>query len=65
MPIWTDRPPMLEIGGDRFANIGGQWKEALAPTFSAHAQLSTIPIDVVQHQPDDLAGSQPEPRQKQ
>nr|WP_238328162.1 hypothetical protein [Paraburkholderia mimosarum] len=64
MPIWTSRPPTLEIGYDPFTNISGQWEKTLAPTFSAHTQLSTIPIDVVQRQSDDLAGAQPEPRQK-
>jgi hypothetical protein len=57
VPIWTGRTPALEIGGDRLAHIGGQWQETLAATLATHTQLSAVPVDVVQRQPDYLAGS--------
>jgi hypothetical protein len=57
MPVWTRGTPMPEIGGDRLAHVGGQWQETLPSALATHTQLSAVPIDVVQRQPDDLAGS--------
>jgi hypothetical protein len=57
MSIWTGGTPALKIGGNRLAHVGGQWQEALPPTFATHTQLGAVPVNVVQRQPDDLAGS--------
>src|ERR1700759_4587358 len=57
MPVWTRGTPMPEISGDRLAHVGGQWQDTLPSALATHAQLSVVPVDVVQRQPDDLAGS--------
>jgi len=56
---------MLQIRGDGGANIGGQRQQALPSALAANAQLRPVPVDVVQSQPDDLAGAQSQARQKQ
>jgi hypothetical protein len=48
VPVLAGRPPMLKIGSDRLPGIGGQWQQALPPAFATHAQLSAIPVDVIQ-----------------
>ena len=62
VPIWTGRTPALEISGDRLTHVGGQWQETLPATLATHTQLSAVPVDVVQRQPDDLAGSKSQSR---
>src|SRR5208283_4200259 len=57
VPVRAGGPSMLEIGGDRRTYIGGQWQQALPPAFATHPQLSAVPVDVVQCQPDDLASA--------
>jgi hypothetical protein len=48
---------MLEIGGDRLTHVGGQWQETLPSTLTVHAQLRVVPVEIIQRQPDDLAGA--------
>ena len=51
--------------GGVLANVGGQRQQALSSALAANAQLRLVPVNVVQCQPDDLAGAQSEARQKQ
>ena len=47
--------------GDRLTGIGGQREPLAAVTLAAHGELPGSPVDVVQAQRGDLAGTQPEP----
>jgi len=64
MPVYAGRPAVLQIRGDGSADIGGQRQQALPSTLAANAQMCLVPVDVVQCQPDDLAGAQSEARQQ-
>lgn len=61
----TGRPPVLEVIGDRFADLC--WQRELGPpaSFAVHRKVPTFPIDVVQRQRDDFACPQSEPRQQE
>ena len=65
VPVLAGRPAVLQIRGDGSADIGGQRQQALPAALAADAQLRLVPVDIVQRQPDDLAGAQSQARQKQ
>jgi hypothetical protein len=65
VPVLAGRPTVLQIRGDRSADVDGQRHQALPSTLATNPQLRLVPVDVVQCQPDDLAGAQSQPRQKQ
>jgi len=65
VPVLAGRPAVMQVRGDGGADIGRQRQQALPAALAADAQLRLVPIDIVQRQPDDLAGPQPQARQKQ
>ena len=44
------RPPALQIGGDRLADVGRQRQPVLAGALAAHHQLAGAPVDVIEPQ---------------
>ena len=52
---------MLEVFGQRGANLLGQGQHPLAAAFaSAQAELACLPVQVIQFKGGDLAGAQAE-----
>jgi hypothetical protein len=52
---------LAQPGGDRGAHVGRQ-RQLLGPVAFAHdGELAVAPVDVVQSEPGDLTGAQPEP----
>jgi hypothetical protein len=65
MAVFAHWAALLQIRSYSNAYVGWQWQQALPSALAANAQLRLDPIDVVKSQPDDLAGAQSKPRQKQ
>jgi hypothetical protein len=59
VPVLAGRSAALQVRGDGGADIGRQWQQTLPAALAANTQLRLVPIDIVQRQPDDLAGPQP------
>ena len=56
------RPPVLQVGNDRLADIGGQRQSFGASSLAGDPKLAGAPVDVIEPERGDLAGAQPQPR---
>jgi hypothetical protein len=54
----TNGTAVAYIDGQRFAEILRQWQTLNTCSFSMNDDLSTLPIQIVQHERTDLAGTQ-------
>ena len=59
------RPPIAQIGGKCLTDIHRQWESSGTATFTPYAQQPRMPIDILQAEVDDFAGSQPQTREQQ
>jgi hypothetical protein len=55
---------LLQVGGDRRADVGWQGQAVLGAGLAAHNDLAGAPVDVVEAKRGDLGGAQPEPHQQ-
>ena len=58
MTAGTARTASAQVDCDSFPSIGWQWQLRPASTLAANGDPSVVPIDVIQTQSNDLAGSQ-------
>jgi hypothetical protein len=54
-----------EVGGQGFADVGGQRQAGVLASLAPHLQLAGPPIDVIELQGEDLARPQPQAGQKE
>ena len=54
-----------EVGGQGFADVGGQRQAVVLASLAPHLQLAGPPIDVIEFQGDDLARPQPQAGQQE
>jgi hypothetical protein len=59
---WTAR---AHVDCDGFTNVGRQRQLLPAPTLASNGDLAVVPIDVIQAQRNDLAGSQTQSGEQQ
>jgi hypothetical protein len=57
----TVRTARAQVDCDSFPNGGGQRQLCPAPTLASNRDPTVVPIDVIQAQPNDLAGAQTQP----
>ena len=55
--------PLLQIGGDRLADVARQREAVLVTSLAMDHDLAGPPVDVLQAEAGDLAGPQPEAEQ--
>jgi len=53
-----------KIGHQRLADIDGQRQHVVTAALAADEQLAAAPFNIIELEPSDLAGAQPEPRQQ-
>ena len=54
----TARTASVQVDCDSFTNVGWQWQLRPASTLAPNGDPSVVPIDVIQAQSNDLAGTQ-------
>jgi hypothetical protein len=54
----TARTASAQVDCDSFPNVGWQWQLRPASTLAPNGDPSVVPIDVIQAQSNDLAGTQ-------
>jgi hypothetical protein len=54
----TARTASAQVDCDSFTNVGWQWQLRPASTLAPNGDPSVVPIDVIQAQSNDLAGTQ-------
>jgi len=61
----TARTASAQVDCDSFTNVGWQWQLRPASTLAPNGDPSVVPIDVIQAQSNDLAGTQAQAGEQQ
>ena len=61
----TNRPAFQQVGRQGFSDLMGQWQGIAPATIAGHGDNGIGPVDIVQRQSNDFAGTQAKTRQQQ